>query len=165
MLTDFIFAHEWFVRLTAFAVTLMAMVIWQQVAPRRKTVSQRLSRWMNNLALLLIDVAVVRIVFPAAAVGFAVFAEAHSMGVLPLLELPVGVAVPVSIILLDLAIYLQHLVFHAVPLFWRLHRVHHADIDFDVTTGVRFHPLEILLSMISHLSIVDIILQILQNQI
>ncbi len=147
MLTDFILAHELFVRLTAFALTLTAMVIWEQVAPRRNTVSQRLVRRRNNLALLLIDVTVARILFPAAAVGFAIFAEARDMGLLRMLELPVWIAITASIVLLDFAIYLQHLVFHAVPLFWRLHQVHHADNDFDVTTGVRFHPLEILLSM------------------
>ena len=147
MLTEFVLDHEWFVRLTAFALTLVAMVIWEQVAPRRRAVLPRLRRWKNNLALLLVDIAVARIMFPAAAVGFAIFAEANGMGVLPMLVLPYWTVIAASVVLLDLAIYLQHLVFHAVPLFWRLHQVHHADIDFDVTTGVRFHPLEILLSM------------------
>lgn len=147
MLTEFILNHEWSVRLAAFAFTLMAMVIWEQVAPRRRPALPGLPRRRNNFALLLIDVAVARIVFPAAAVGFAIFAEACGIGVLPMLELPYWFAIAASVVLLDLAIYLQHLMFHAVPLFWRLHQVHHADIDFDVTTGVRFHPLEILLSM------------------
>ncbi len=147
MLTDFILAHELFLRLTAFALTLTAMVIWEQAAPRRKPVSQRLSRRRNNLALLVIDVIVARILFPAAAVGFAIFAEAGGLGVLRMLELPYWMTNATSIVFLDLAIYMQHLVVHAAPLFWRLHQVHHADIDFDATTGVRFHPLEILLSM------------------
>jgi sterol desaturase/sphingolipid hydroxylase (fatty acid hydroxylase superfamily) len=107
----------------------------------------KVKRWANNLALLLINSFLVRILFPAAAVGFAVFAETHEMGILRILEIPESVAIVASIVLLDLAIYLQHLIFHAVPLLWRLHRVHHADLDFDVTTGVRFHPIEILLSM------------------
>ncbi len=147
MLGDFILDHEWFVRLTAFTLTLTAMVIWERVAPRRMAVMPRLRRWKNNLALFFIDVATARIIFPAAVVGFAIFAEARGIGVLPMLELPFWIAIAASVVLLDFTIYLQHLVFHALPLFWRLHQVHHADIDFDVTTGVRFHPLEILLSI------------------
>lgn len=147
MLTDFTLAHEPFVRLAAFFLTLAAMVTWEVLAPRRAWTVPKVRRWSNNLALLLINSFIVRMLFPAAAVGFAAFAEAHHMGLLRILEVPWAIAVVASVVLMDLAIYLQHLVFHAVPLLWRVHRVHHSDLDFDVTTGTRFHPIEILLSM------------------
>ncbi len=147
MLTDFLLANEPFVRLAAFFLTLAAMVMWEVLAPRRALMIPKARRWGNNLALLLINSLMVRILFPAAAVGVAAFAEAQHMGLLRIFEIPEALAMVAAVVLLDLAIYLQHLVFHAVPLLWRLHRVHHADLDFDVTTGTRFHPIEIMLSM------------------
>ncbi len=147
MLTHFLLANEPFVRLAAFFLTLAAMVMWEIRAPRRALTAPKARRWANNLALLLINSLMIRILFPAAAVGVAAFAEAQHMGLLRIFDIPEALAVVVAVVLLDLAIYLQHLVFHAVPLLWRLHRVHHADLDFDVTTGTRFHPIEILLSM------------------
>ena len=147
MLTEFLLAHEPFVRVAAFILTLAAMILWEVRAPRRLLMMPRIRRWKNNLTLLLINSILVRILFPAAAVGFAAFADSHEMGLLRIFQLSGAPAIIASVVLLDLAIYLQHLVFHAVPLLWRLHRVHHADLDFDVTTGTRFHPIEILLSM------------------
>ncbi len=147
MLTDFALAHEPILRVAVFLVVLACMAIWEIRAPRRAPTVVKVKRWANNLALLLINSFLVRILFPAAAVGFAAFAEARGMGLLRILAIPEVVAVAAAVVLLDLAIYFQHLVFHGVPLLWRLHRVHHADLDFDVTTGVRFHPIEILLSM------------------
>jgi sterol desaturase/sphingolipid hydroxylase (fatty acid hydroxylase superfamily) len=147
MLTDFALAHEPIMRAAVFFLMLAGMAVWELQAPRRALMLPKMKRWTNNLALLLINSLLVRILFPAAAVGFAVFAEAHEMGLLRILKIPEPFAIIASVVLLDLAIYLQHLVFHAVPLLWRLHRVHHADLEFDVTTGVRFHPIEVLLSM------------------
>ena len=148
MLTEFALIYEPFVRVAAFILALAVMFVWESWAPKRIELVPKLKRWANNLALLLINSLIVRVLFPAAAVGFAAFADAHQMGLLRIVAIPDGVAVITAILLLDLAIYLQHLVFHAVPLLWRLHRVHHADLDFDVTTGIRFHPIEILLSMV-----------------
>jgi sterol desaturase/sphingolipid hydroxylase (fatty acid hydroxylase superfamily) len=147
MLTEFALAHEPFVRIAAFILMLAAMFVWESRAPKRVQLVPKLKRWANNLALLLTNSLILRVLFPAAAVGFAAFANAHQMGLLRIVVMPDAIAVVSAILLLDLAIYLQHLVFHAVPLLWRLHRVHHADLDFDVTTGTRFHPIEILLSM------------------
>jgi sterol desaturase/sphingolipid hydroxylase (fatty acid hydroxylase superfamily) len=147
MLTEFALVHEPLVRVTAFILTLAAMVLWEIRSPRRDLVAPKWKRWKNNLALLLMNSLIVRILFPAAAVGFAAFAHTHQMGLLQMIAMPEALATIAAILLLDLAIYLQHLVFHALPLLWRLHRVHHADLDFDVTTGTRFHPIEILLSM------------------
>jgi len=123
------------------------MVVWEVLAPRRSQAIGRLRRWPSNLGIVVIDTLLVRMAFPLAAVGVAVLAEARGWGLLQALTAPAWVTVPVSILLLDLAIYLQHVLFHAVPALWRLHRMHHADLEFDVTTGVRFHPIEILLSM------------------
>src|SRR6185369_16107315 len=93
------------------------------------------------------DTLLVRLVFPSAAIGVALLAQSHGWGLFHALEAPAWLAVVASVVLLDLAIYLQHVLFHAVTVLWRLHRMHHADLEFDVTTGVRFHPIEIVLSM------------------
>jgi sterol desaturase/sphingolipid hydroxylase (fatty acid hydroxylase superfamily) len=103
-------------------------------------------RWPSNLAIVALNTALVRVFFPAGAVGFALMAEKGSWGLLNNLPVAPLVAVVTSVVLLDLAIYLQHVMFHAVPALWRVHRMHHSDLDFDVTTGVRFHPIEIVLS-------------------
>jgi sterol desaturase/sphingolipid hydroxylase (fatty acid hydroxylase superfamily) len=104
-------------------------------------------RWSNNLALVVIDTIVLRLTFPILAVGLAVMAQERGWGLFNFIDAPAWVAVLASVIILDLVIYLQHVMFHAVPALWRLHRMHHADLDFDVTTGLRFHPIEIVLSM------------------
>ncbi len=140
-------AGEAAVRITVFAAGLIAMAVWEVAAPRRRREIPRLLRWSNNLALVVLDAAIVRLVFPVAAVGFAVLAEERGWGLLNVLGWSEWIAVPLAILALDLAIYLQHVMFHAVPALWRLHRMHHADLEFDVTTGLRFHPVEILLSM------------------
>jgi sterol desaturase/sphingolipid hydroxylase (fatty acid hydroxylase superfamily) len=147
ILTEFVLSQEQVIRLAAFFSTLAAMATWELLAPRRELTVPKAKRWANNLALLLINSVLARVAFPAAAVGFAAFAEARSLGLLRIWEIPEALAILASVVLLDFAIYLQHLVFHALPILWRLHRVHHADLDFDVTTGTRFHPIEILLSM------------------
>ncbi len=117
------------------------------LAPRRRRDIPRVIRWSNNLALVVIDIIVLRLTFPILAVGLAIIAQERGWGLFNLIEAPAWVAVLVSIIVLDLVIYLQHVMFHAVPALWRLHRMHHADLEFDVTTGLRFHPIEIVLSM------------------
>src|SRR4051812_11932887 len=142
----FLLSHEAFIRLAAFFGVFVAMALWEIAAPRRVLhVSKRL-RWTNNLALTFINTIIVRAALPTALIGVAEFARTHGVGLLNVFEVPPPLAVVGSLLALDLAIYLQHVMLHFVPLFWRLHRVHHADLDFDVTTGARFHPLEILLS-------------------
>ena len=136
------------IRFGAFFGVFLAMGVWELAAPRRPQAISRLRRWPGNLGLSVINTVALRILFPAAAVGAAIFAEAHGLGLFQAINAPEVVAIIVSVIVLDLVIYLQHRLFHAVPLLWRLHRVHHADLEFDVTTGVRFHPLEIVLSML-----------------
>jgi sterol desaturase/sphingolipid hydroxylase (fatty acid hydroxylase superfamily) len=139
--------HEPAVRLGLFAAVLLLMAAWEALAPRRRPATARGVRWFSNLALVALDTAAVRLVLPLGAVGAAVLAEYRGWGLFHNVQLPAWVAVVLSVVALDLVIYLQHVLFHAVPLLWRLHMVHHADLDFDVTTGVRFHTLEILLSL------------------
>src|ERR1700730_4152602 len=127
---------------------------WLRGRPWRAQRIGRARRWPGNLGVVVLDTIILRIIFPTAAVGMALIAKTHGFGLFNAVELPRLVAVLASVILLDLAIYLQHVLFHAVPVLWRLHRMHHADLECDVTTGVRFHPFEILLSMVIKLCVV-----------
>ena len=134
------------IRFAMFLAVFGAVAVWEALAPRRKRSFGRLARWPHNLGLLLVDVALVRVLAPGAAIAVAMTAAGSGWGLLNALALPGWAAIAAGIALLDLAIYFQHVMFHAVPALWRLHRVHHADLDFDVTTGARFHPIEILIS-------------------
>ena len=140
-------AHPTAVRLGGFLGVFVLMALWERLAPRRRLDQPKAVRWLNNLSLIATDTLVVRLVLPGAALATALFAAEHGWGVLRLLALPAPMRLLLTLAALDLTIYLQHVLLHAVPALWRLHRVHHADLDFDVTTGVRFHPLEILLSL------------------
>src|SRR6266446_5056643 len=151
---DAIFAYEPFIRLGAFGGVWAAMAIWELVGPRRKQAIGRLVRWPNNLGVVVVDTLLVRLVIPTTAVGLALVAQAHAWGLFNTIAVSAWIAVIVAVIVLDLAIYFQHVLFHAVPALWRLHRMHHADLEFDVTTGVRFHPVEIVLSMMIKLGVV-----------
>ncbi len=135
------------IRFAAFLGVLAVMILWEVAAPRRRREISRVLRWTNNLALVVLDTAILRLTFPILAVGLAVIAQERSWGLFNNIDAPAWVASLASMLLLDLAIYLQHVMFHAVPGLWRLHRMHHADLEFDVTTGLRFHPVEILISM------------------
>jgi sterol desaturase/sphingolipid hydroxylase (fatty acid hydroxylase superfamily) len=139
--------NEPLVRFLAFASVLVALALWELLAPRRQRTYARGVRWPGNLGVVALDTALVRLLFPATAVGLALVGEARGWGLFRIAGASAWVAVPLAVIALDLAIYLQHVLFHAVPALWRLHRMHHADQDIDVTTGIRFHPIEILLSM------------------
>jgi sterol desaturase/sphingolipid hydroxylase (fatty acid hydroxylase superfamily) len=130
------------------------MALWELLAPRRPQAIGRFRRWPSNLGIVALNTLLVRLVFPTAAVGMAVLAEAHGWGLFQALKAPAWFAITASVIFLDLVIYLQHVLVHAVPALWRLHRMHHADLEFDVTTGARFHPIEILLSMAIKLGVV-----------
>jgi len=151
---EVLLTHEPAIRLGAFVGIFAAMTLWELLAPRRRQTIGRIKRWPSNLGIVVLDTLLVRLIFPTAAVGVALLAELHGWGLFHVLGAPVWLAIVASVLLLDLAIYLQHVLFHAVPVLWRLHRMHHADLEFDVTTGARFHPLEILLSMVIKLGIV-----------
>ena len=151
---DALLSCEQYIRLAAFCGVFVLMAAWEFLGPRRTQSIGRGWRWPNNVGVVVVDTLLVRTVFPTAAVGVALVAEVHGLGLFNVLPLPAWIGVVASVILLDLAIYFQHVLFHAVPVLWRLHRMHHADLDIDVTTGLRFHPLEILLSMVIKLAVV-----------
>ena len=147
-LNDFIMTNEVPIRLGFFFGVFAVMAAWEVLAPKRALTVSRAVRWANNLGLVFLNSFILRLLFPAAAVGMAAFASEQGWGLLNYYTIPATVAVVVSVIALDFIIYLQHVMVHAVPVLWRLHRVHHADLDYDVTTGARFHTVEILLSML-----------------
>jgi sterol desaturase/sphingolipid hydroxylase (fatty acid hydroxylase superfamily) len=156
-MSQWLTGHEPVLRLAAFAGVLLLLVSWEQLSPRRLLRLPKARRWLVHLSLAGLDTLLLRLLFPAAAVGAARFAAQRGWGLLQLLELPELLAIAISIVLLDLGIYLQHVMFHALPVLWRVHRVHHADLDFDASTGLRFHPLEILISMSIKLALVLLI--------
>lgn len=144
----FVLAHEAGLRLGIFAAVLAVMAGWEAFRPRRVRAFARGRRWPGNFGIVILNSVLARLLLPAAAVGSALWASVRGFGLFHLLALPGWAAGLSALILLDLAIYLQHLAFHAVPTLWRFHRLHHADPDFDVTTGLRFHPCEILISLL-----------------
>ena len=156
-MTDTILGHEAVIRSAVFLGVLGAMALWEVAAPRRRRDIPRLLRWSNNLALVVLDTLAVRLLFPVLAVGLALVTAERGWGLLHLWPVPGWFAFVASVLLLDLAIYLQHVAFHAVPALWRLHRMHHADLETDVTTGLRFHPVEIILSMAIKLAVVAVL--------
>ena len=151
---DTLLAYEPHIRLAAFAGVFLLMALWEFIAPRREHTIGRGWRWPNNLGAVAVNTVLLRVVFPVTAAGLALLVELRGFGFFNAVALPAWVAVVVSVIILDLAIYLQHVLFHAVPALWRLHRMHHADLEFDVSTGLRFHPVEILLSMLIKFTVV-----------
>lgn len=153
-MTETLVASEPIIRAGFFLGIFAVIALWEALSPRRERTVLRWVRWPSNLGMVALNTMVLRLLTPTAAVGLAVIAETQSWGLLNQWALSGWVPVLLAILILDLGIYLQHVLFHAVPMLWRLHRMHHADIDFDVTTGARFHPIEILLSMAIKLTIV-----------
>lgn len=147
-LSEYVLQHEMVIRIEFFFGILLIMALWERLAPRRRADISKLIRWINNLGVVFLSSFLLRLIFPGAAVGMAVFAGEHGWGLFHYFSVPYGLAVIVSVVAMDFVIYLQHVVFHAIPVLWRIHRMHHADLDFDVTTGIRFHPFEIILSML-----------------
>ena len=147
-MTEFIFQNEGELRLGFFFGILVIMAAWEIISPRRQLTIDKSTRWLANLGIVVLNTIVIRLLFPAAAVGIAFYASENSYGLFNNINIPTTAIVLVSIILLDMLIYWQHVIFHKVPLLWRIHRMHHADQDIDVTTGSRFHPVEIILSML-----------------
>lgn len=147
-INEFVIAHEKMIRMSFFFVILIVMALWEIVWPRRALSISKAARWANNLGLVFFNSFLLRVIFPAAAVGMAAFATSHGWGIFNYYDLPFWLIVVASIVIMDFIIYLQHVMFHAIPTLWRLHRMHHADLDFDVTTGARFHPVEIIFSMV-----------------
>jgi sterol desaturase/sphingolipid hydroxylase (fatty acid hydroxylase superfamily) len=147
-LSDWLIQNEATLRLSFFLTIFAVMAIWEVLSPKRKLLLPKIDRWLNNIGLMVINTMALRLVFPVAAVGLAIWLETQNQGLLNKIELPLWLEIIFGLLLLDLLIYFQHRIFHSVPILWQLHKVHHADLDFDVTTGARFHTLEILISML-----------------
>ena len=145
---QFVLTHEPAIRLGFFVGVFAIVALWELAAPRRALTVSKALRWGSNLGLVAINTLVLRLLFPLAAVGVAAFGAANGWGLLNHFEVPFWLAVPLAVIAMDFVIWLQHVMVHAVPALWRLHQVHHADLDYDLTTGARFHPIEIALSML-----------------
>ncbi len=139
--------HASLIRLAVFATVFAVMALWELAAPRRRQPLGRRRRWPGNLGVVVVDTLLVRLLVPTTAVAVALMATQRGWGLWPNVQAPTWLAVVGSIMLLDMAIYLQHVLFHAVPVLWRLHRMHHTDLELDVSSGARFHPVEILLSL------------------
>jgi sterol desaturase/sphingolipid hydroxylase (fatty acid hydroxylase superfamily) len=144
---QFVLAHEPLIRMGFFFGVFALVALWELASPRRVLKLSRKQRWTANLGIVLLNTVVVRLLFPMAAVGMAAMGVEKGWGLLNNFAVPFWLAVPLAVVAMDFVIWLQHLMVHAVPALWRLHRVHHADLDYDLTTGARFHPIEIVLSM------------------
>jgi len=136
------------IRLIIFLSIFAVMALWEIIAPRRTLTQNKTWRWLNNISINIINSLVVRLLFPAAAVGMAIVVENRQWGLLNWVDMPVLLELVTGVLLLDLAIYGQHVAVHYIPVFWRFHKVHHLDLDLDVTSGARFHPVEIIFSML-----------------
>ncbi len=136
------------IRLGAFLGLFALFALTEYFTPRRKLTMLKSNRWFTNIIIVILDGLVVRILFPAAAVGVALWASARGWGLFNLIDAPLWIAVLVSIVVLDFAVWWSHLLSHKIPILWRIHRMHHSDRDFDVTTAIRFHPIEIVVSMV-----------------
>jgi sterol desaturase/sphingolipid hydroxylase (fatty acid hydroxylase superfamily) len=154
---QFILANEPAIRLGFFIGVFTVVALWELAAPRRALTVSKALRWSSNLGLVVLNTLALRLLFPLAAVGVAAFASEHGWGLLNHFQVPWVIAVPLAVIVMDYVIWLQHVMVHAVPLLWRLHRVHHADLDYDLTTGARFHPLEIILSMLIKFATISVL--------
>lgn len=145
---------ELIIRLGFFFGIFFIMALWELIAPRRALRASKAFRWLNNLGITFFNTLLLRLLFPTAAIGVALFASQQQWGLLNQIDLPLWLEVTLAVIILDLCIYLQHRLFHRVPFLWRLHMMHHSDVDLDVTSGARFHPIEIVLSMLIKMTII-----------
>ncbi|MDD1784097.1 sterol desaturase family protein [Enterovibrio sp. ZSDZ35] len=145
---EYIEARETVFRLLTFFSIFGAMALAEWLFPKRLLTVAKAKRWLNNISLMMLNTLAIRLIFPIAAAGFAAWCTTQGFGLFNLISVPIWVAIILSIVALDGIIWLQHRMFHTVPTLWRLHAVHHADKDLDVTSGARFHTIEILLSMV-----------------
>jgi sterol desaturase/sphingolipid hydroxylase (fatty acid hydroxylase superfamily) len=145
---NWLLENEIILRLSFFFGVFAIVALWEWRAPRRTLVLKKSVRWFNNLLIIFINSLILRLIFPTAAVGIAFLAQQNNWGFFNVYQAPLALSVIASVIILDFTVYLQHVIAHSLPLLWRIHRVHHVDLDYDVTTGARFHPLEIILSIL-----------------
>lgn len=154
---QFVLSNEPAIRMGFFVGVFALVALWELVAPQRRLTVSKALRWSSNLGLVVLNTVLLRLMFPLAAVGMAALSAANGWGLLNHFHVPFWLAVPLAVIIMDFVIWLQHVMVHAVPLLWRLHRVHHADPDYDLTTGARFHPIEIVLSMLIKIATIAVL--------
>ncbi len=156
-MSNYFITYQSVVRLVSFLTILIILAIIELIAPRRKLTVAKAYRWTNNLSLVLLNNLALKFIFPVAATGVAWWATNNNIGIINYWHWSGWWIIVLSVVILDFAIYSQHIMFHAVPILWKLHQVHHADLDFDVTTGTRFHTLEIILSMLIKFAVIVLI--------
>ncbi len=136
------------IRLAIFVGLFVLFAALEFFVPRRELRPVKTRRWFTNWTIVIVDSVLVRLLFKSAAVGGALWAQSAGVGLFNVIAVPAWLAVFVSFLALDFAIWLSHLASHKIPILWRVHRMHHSDIDIDVSTAIRFHPIEIVLSMV-----------------
>ncbi len=154
---EFEYFSETTIRLAVFASVFAIMAVVEALWPRKKRTQPRTTRWFTNIGVVVVDSIVVRLVFPIVAVGVAIYASENGWGLLNLIAMPFWLKVVISAVLMDMAIYWQHVASHKIPMLWRVHRMHHVDRDIDASTGTRFHPIEIVLSMLYKMAIIMVL--------
>ncbi|MEM7302521.1 MAG: sterol desaturase family protein [Pseudomonadota bacterium] len=147
-LTNLVSDNEGTIRLAVFVGLFSIMALSEYFRPRRKLNASKQHRWFTNWSIVILDSLIVRLIFPAAAVGVALWCASNGIGLFNMLSVPFWIAALLSFLALDFAVWLSHLLSHKIPIFWRVHRMHHSDVDIDVSTAIRFHPIEIVLSMV-----------------
>ena len=154
---DFLYKYEAIIRLSVFLGGFSLLALWEWIRPKRELTQDKIKRWLNNVGLVVCSTIAVRVIVPTAAIGMAYIVEQEHLGIINHFDFPLWIKIIITFILLDLSIYFQHVFFHVIPILWRFHRVHHSDLDCDVSTGVRFHPVEILLSILIKISIITML--------
>jgi sterol desaturase/sphingolipid hydroxylase (fatty acid hydroxylase superfamily) len=139
--------NEQIIRLSFFFGALVLVAVWEVIAPRRALTDSKARRWFTNLSLVMINTAVVRIFLPFLPIGMAYMAREQGWGILNMIVLPTWIEIVLAVMILDFVVYIQHVLFHFLPILWRMHQMHHTDLDLDVTSGNRFHPIEIVISI------------------
>ncbi|QUM76136.1 sterol desaturase family protein [Moritella sp. 24] len=153
-MSEWLIANGNTLRASAFIGLLILLAISEYYKPKRPLTRSKWQRWSNNLAVVFINNLVLKLFVPFVAIDAAIFVEQQQWGLLSLTSLNSAVIIVTSVMLLDAAIYFQHKIFHQIPMLWRLHRMHHSDLDIDVTTAIRFHPIEIILSMFIKVAVI-----------
>ena len=153
-MSNYLISNQSEIRISCFLTILVVQLLWELIAPRRMLVVSKSYRWKNNLSLVFFNSVALNIIIPISATSVALKVANHGFGLINYWHLSAWWVIVLSIMLLDFAIYLQHIIFHTIPLLWKIHQVHHADLDIDVTTGVRFHTLEIILSMLIKFAVI-----------
>lgn len=156
-MNDWIIENELYIRLSFFLTIFTLTALGELLSPCKQLTGSKPIRWFSNLAIVVLNSVTIKFLFPILAVDIAYMATERQWGLMHWLDIPTPLATFIAVVLLDCAIYFQHVLFHHVPILWRLHRMHHSDVDIDVTTGARFHPLEIILSMLFKILIVMLI--------